>query len=1814
MAEKREKPIVGKVGADNKADLAARLNAASGNIERVSADTVARQTEQKKNLKKSESDARARARGSEKQLVADNKRRDDEAARRLAELEYAEDYRKKLQRDRKRAMAEAKEAKEAAEAKAREERSRQIAEMLEQERREARERGERADALLRMLARRDASEVTEDAPEQRSTAESASEDTANSFEPSEAAANEEISDTVAEAVGDSAVNEDNEYAENTVSEESEEAAPPAAESYSDAIASYEEPVAEAEQAEKIIIDVKDDRLLLNIGPDGSFYSIEDPKAEGSKTDQREEVVGEYPDPKLSSDPVVAAIQTLGKSVYSTSTYRKYVDKSRAAIKEFKRISADAAQNASIGSTDEGAAGAAMVQSIKAAGRIVEIRCDNLRLASKFGQKSVGDISDELHKDIDRYNSRASEFTAYTGERLTRISTALPARIADGTGLEVVPELTYDERYIEYKGEYSGERTRSYVITIGSQDEEPSVTRERSKGVAGTYIVNPIIPALTAEELLRGTYVYDTESYESYRYVVKNAGRAIERAIKDISRGISIAERENTKLAGRLEYHRKSIEKLLENMQLKIDDAKDVMFRKTLAVLEGKRAKYERDEKKLELNRTYIEDENRKRSITVSTFALRREKLLLAFNTLSASTVSDKAEYVEKAKAELIAEMGLYNKAAEDCSVAIGIPVSPVSASLADEIIEGKTCVDIPRIAILKELVETVGEESRVIGRCENTSGAATCTFVIKGQQSEKSEKTVGGAKRRSGIKTVHGHFFIGGTASNGGALSGDAGCADALVTGAILAGPMIAAGGGDGVDPGAAAATALAFGTAARASGFPGVMSSASDNSAIVGSDEAIGYGEASESAETVPESVAAPGLAFAAVAAEQSDVVDESAPVAEATQIAESSPVEESVSVEEAALASEPTLVEEATVTEEVAPIADVEPIADITPASEAAPDGSEFAFTPGVFGFENQPEDTEELLSAVPEENIEISEAANEASIPENFEAPALEESVIEETPVIEDIQPLEEFADEAAVEESFPVMPEQAPSFNIEKTDDSSFDIADEADVAFDNAETQEPTDISEAPIEEISPKKLVKTVRNADGGETVSEEPYTEELVDDGDGFDSEQSGEEVSDEMYSGLEPVDMTGGDETAKGKKLKLVQLLPPEGPEGAQDAEQGELTDDGMGPVYPGNMIEHSDSDKYADPDDLSSLPDVIEIDDSADITEGDVLTNPTKRGLKKHLAYISRKVKRAEHERSRLIRLKRSEKSVVPKVKYIISILGIQKEIIDWYCNALSSACDVGVKKKIRKIATRLRSELKRYNKFVKEYERITDDRLTRASLEIPACIIDGEDYPIIPKVKLREFEAPENGVVYEDGITEIADVDVDFSDNVIMTEKDLKRRLRESSRELARLHNELDKKSRDKHNAWGIDKSVLVAECFAIEKKIIDNLAADLHAACQVSAVKDIQSVKKELAYEIKQYNRLVSEYRAATGNVLTPASDSIPQDIIAGKLYSPIAKVGCIHNADDDLEAEIGLMSRNTYGVEDDDISEAGRAAFRSNVIAQANKDFTFITRRADYRISMLESERDMLEYRFGKESSQVKREKKAITKLIEQIKAEHKAALRYENSDNRRYYAAVTANPRTMTLRNRRADRTRIAALRSRIISLLNERDLINGKLMALYGGEGEGTLGSINQTFRRIKNNAAAKSKKKQKSLAKVVKSLPITVKDKERFYDLMNKKVDAESTIAFVKYRMKKGKLHKADMLCAKRDIKELKAKVSRIEKDIKDLMKSVKQRISEVESGSTWLVAFMFVLVLIAAGIALYVYFFGDSITQMLNIFSS
>lgn len=1702
MAENKKKPMPKADASAKKADLSARLEAATGNIDRVSQDTVARRTEQKENMKRSARDARARARGSEKQRIADEARAGEITRQRIAELEYAEDYRKKLQKERNRNKEELRRAREAAVLEARAERSKEIQAQLEEERGIAMERAARAEALLGRIA----------------------------------AKNAEKKDAEQESPADLVAEREQPKAEEV---REEEAAAPAAEipeveSDAEEVASVDddEELTEEESFEysmddKVVIDILDEGegYTVEIDMNDGIHSFETCAVAESETSEagaveekevvEEKVVGEYPDPKLSPNPVVAAIQTLGKSVYTTSGYRKYLDKSRSTVKEFKRVIANLEQSVSLGNNEDGAATLAIVNAISAAAAVVEIRCDNLRLAVKYGQRNIESTKKELSSDIEFYNSKVAEFATFTGEKLTRLSPDLTARIAEGSGVEVIPELTFGERYIEYNGEYNGERTRSYVINLGT--EPPEITEEQRSNANGTYMVKPVIPATTAEKLLEGVHVTDAVAYNLYRKTALKAGKYIEKLIVKAGYDVDIAEENGEKYTKRLERQRLSVNKLIDRLKNKVDDVKDTAYRKTLAALEGKRGAYDKTEKKLELTRTYAEDKERQSALKINRLALRREKLIIAFNTLSAASITGHDEYIEKAKAELLSEMVAYNTAAEECSAVIGVKITPVLANLADDILEGKSCVDIPRIAVLKELKETVGESTRVVGKPVETAAHASCTFIISGGNGN----TVKAKKPKSNLRTVHGNFFIGNSAYNG--VAGDGSdYADALVTGAVVAGPMMAASGA-AIDPGVAAATALAFGTAATAGGggVLNALSSANQSESNVEADAPV-INEASI-AEPSYDTETAEAVAMAGVIPTEKSVGE----VAEAAQIAEDITVAE-------------------------------------TEASAA--DNSEFSFVPGVFGFDDN----------------EITESVDEAP-------------VIEQTPVIEKASEVEKASLEA---ES---VPEESPFIINEVTDEPL-----ETNVA-EEAASEEAAAELDAPIEEVSPRRLRKTLRDERGDETVIEEPYTEELIND------DREGEiapAAATQPIDFDEPVDITGED--VNSDKIKLVQLPPPEGMgDGAELPEEEEEA----GPVYPGNTINRPDDGfDYEDPDDLSSMPPVIEIDDSADLVDNEILFKPTKRGFKKYANYVHKKISQAKRKRNALLRKKRSEKSVVPKVKLIISILGCQKEVIDWSCNLLSACCDMGKKKLAKRIANALRKELKRYNKYVKEYEKLTDDRLTKASLDIPACILEGEDYQTLPKVKLREFEAPEDGVVFDDGITEIADVENDYEGVTVMTAKELKRRLQNSSSEIDRLHAQLDRKVKEKHDAWGIERSILFAECFYIQKKIIDTLATDLHAACQASAVKSVQSLKKALNYEVRQYNRLVSEYRAVSGNVLTPASGNIAQDIIAGNNYAPVPRVGCVHSTADELSSDIANMSRNSYGVETDELGVAGRAAFRSKVNAQANKDLSLVTKRADYEISMLESERDMLDFRFGKEPSQVRREKRDLAKRIDKVRAMHKQALKYENADNRRYYAVVTANPKTMTLNNKRADRTRIAAIRSKIISLLNERDAVNGKLAALYAGGDDLVSGSVNQSLRRIKNKAAEKAKKKQKSLAKVVRDLPITQNDKNRFYTLMNKKVDALSTLALIKHRLKKEKLHSDDKLVAKRDVKELSAKARAIEKDICDLMSTTKKRINEIESGHSWMIAFFLVILLMVVGVVLYVYFFGDSIANIMNAFSS
>ena len=130
-----------------------KLRAAAEGLSRAGKNAKARDAEIADRRKEAEKVSKAKAAEAEKKRRANEKEAQKIAEARLAEFDYAQSYRKKLERERQKELYEAKlrkaEARAAETKAAREIENERVAQILEQDRLEAKARSERADALLR---------------------------------------------------------------------------------------------------------------------------------------------------------------------------------------------------------------------------------------------------------------------------------------------------------------------------------------------------------------------------------------------------------------------------------------------------------------------------------------------------------------------------------------------------------------------------------------------------------------------------------------------------------------------------------------------------------------------------------------------------------------------------------------------------------------------------------------------------------------------------------------------------------------------------------------------------------------------------------------------------------------------------------------------------------------------------------------------------------------------------------------------------------------------------------------------------------------------------------------------------------------------------------------------------------------------------------------------------------------------------------------------------------------------------------------------------------------------------------------------------------------------------------------------------------------------------------------------------------------------------------------------------------------------------------------------------------------------------------
>ena len=515
---------------------------------------------------------------------------------------------------------------------------------------------------------------------------------------------------------------------------------------------------------------------------------------------------------------------------------------------------------------------------------------------------------------------------------------------------------------------------------------------------------------------------------------------------------------------------------------------------------------------------------------------------------------------------------------------------------------------------------------------------------------------------------------------------------------------------------------------------------------------------------------------------------------------------------------------------------------------------------------------------------------------------------------------------------------------------------------------------------------------------------------------------------------------------------------------------------------------------------------------------------------------------------------------------RVELLVESIAVEKQILVEFCDDLAACRDSGDKKGAKKVTKDLRDQIKRYNTLVSNYNKASGEKAPEVSLKLPEEILAGSNnYGIVT------VGAPASATVSA------------YNANIsILDKKELKKYLEKSDKALNNVKARLASTEEQKNGAEGYNKVLLIINCLTYQRYVIERLAENLHV-CNKLEDKKVKSIKKELTKEIKAYNALVAEYELLTRAKLTRASESIPADILANKPYAPIPAIsytandGTARNSDADVAAVAAAAAKEIEGAKAKSAhakkskKKVQKSALEEKIAEQANKDLTVITKGYDYKITNIESEKDISFYRFGKNVIDIKNVKKLANKKIKALQKAHKLALKYEEKDNARYYAVISNDPVTMKTKKRHADRVKIASLRTEIMTLLNKRDELNSKLLAIYNGS-EVTLDgiTINHKWRQVRSDAAEKFVKKNKALAKKIFRLPASSGEKQRLYGILNSSVEASSNLALAKYRLKtKEYKNVKEKRALRKDIKTTKRLIAQNSKDITWVTKKIQKR---------------------------------------------
>ncbi len=426
-------------------------------------------------------------------------------------------------------------------------------------------------------------------------------------------------------------------------------------------------------------------------------------------------------------------------VITADELEQFEVKSRRATRYFKRALKGTEKAISRG-FDENAVITALVENLRIIANIIEVKRLNVAVAKRLNRNDAArSYGRSLYKYIELYNGRAIDYMSIVGERFSRITVATSKELVDTADKLKVPVITYKDNYIEVfpkdpLADSTYEKPRMWRSGVYTPLMMHHYRLTENRAVETTVINSPFVFDVMVDELPAVSWWHPIGFWQHIivgfqpiiawvnRMIVNSEIWYIDESLLFSKAGIQNRQYKNDNKQKKFERKLKRLNDKHASAILKLEtvvhenDRKSASYQKKLYKIN---TKFSRKVYNLRVRwMRECPDRNAAR-LLLERLVLERERLaginkvLLKYRNYGRVTFLPNA--LTRYKKTFIKAINSHNQTAEQLSEMIGVKLSQVSTSVADEIVRYGKMIKLPEIVCCREVIETVDGKQRTVG-------------------------------------------------------------------------------------------------------------------------------------------------------------------------------------------------------------------------------------------------------------------------------------------------------------------------------------------------------------------------------------------------------------------------------------------------------------------------------------------------------------------------------------------------------------------------------------------------------------------------------------------------------------------------------------------------------------------------------------------------------------------------------------------------------------------------------------------------------------------------------------------------------------------------------------------------------------------------------------------------------------------------------------------------------------------------------------------------------------------------------------------